>query len=50
MQEEFLREEEEARLALERAELIEAERVEMAIRQEQEEQAIADAEAALQVW
>lgn len=49
MQEEFLREEEETRLALERAELIEAEKVEMAIRKEQEDQAIADAEAALQV-
>jgi hypothetical protein len=50
LQEEFLREEEETRLALEHAELIEAESVEMTIRKEQEDQAIADAEAALQVW
>lgn len=49
MQEEFLREEEETRLALQHAELVEAERVEIAIRKEQEDQAIADAEAALQV-
>ena len=49
MQEELLRQEEEIRMAIEQAEIIEAEKVEAAIRKEKEEQAAADAEAALQV-
>ena len=49
LQEELFREEEEIRMAKEQAEIIEAEKVELAIRKEEEDQAVADATAALQV-